>query len=109
MTSEEHPQQPDDHEPSAERQAELEAAYEAQQDTDAPYTGVRIQTLGELHWVMAKRRWVGELHLPEAWNWPNLRGDTFKRPTLAALATTPSPAHPPSHKGMEPLPRSTLV
>jgi hypothetical protein len=59
MSDEQTNQQPDTSEPSPERQAELEAAYEKQKDNDAPYKGVRIRTLGELNWIMRQRRWSG--------------------------------------------------
>ena len=48
-------QLPDSSEPSDERQAELETAYEAQKDTDAPYKDVSILTVGEVLWIMAQR------------------------------------------------------
>jgi hypothetical protein len=49
---------PDDTEPTAERQAELRAAYDANVVAGkAPYAGVPIRTRGELSWVMLERRW----------------------------------------------------
>jgi hypothetical protein len=50
--------QPDDSEPTPERQAELRAAYEANMAAgQAPYAGVAIRTRGELQWVMRERAW----------------------------------------------------
>jgi uncharacterized protein YjbI with pentapeptide repeats len=52
--------QPDDSEPTPERQAELRAAYEANVAAGkAPYEGVHIRTRGELQWVMRERKWTG--------------------------------------------------
>ena len=52
-------QQPDDSIPTTERQAELEAAYEANVAAGKePYEGVEIRTRGELHWVMTRRDWL---------------------------------------------------
>lgn len=51
---------PDDLEPAATRQAELEAAYEANVAAGRPpYAGVRIGTRGELTWIMDRRGWSG--------------------------------------------------
>jgi hypothetical protein len=61
-------QQPDTSEPSDVRKAELEAAYAAQKETDAPYKGVEIRTLGEVSWIMACRKWSGAPILPEGFN-----------------------------------------
>jgi uncharacterized protein YjbI with pentapeptide repeats len=48
--------------PPAERQAELRAAYAANVERSAPpYAGVRIQTLGELRWILAERGWTADL------------------------------------------------
>jgi hypothetical protein len=67
--------QPDDSEPSPERQAELRAAYEANVTAGkAPYAGVPIRTHGELNWVGRERRWSGEFNLPEASERANLSG-----------------------------------
>jgi uncharacterized protein YjbI with pentapeptide repeats len=53
--------QPDDHEPSAPRQAELEAACLANIAAGRPpYYRVRIHSRGELWWIMQKRQWSGE-------------------------------------------------
>ena len=53
---------PDDSEPSLVRQAELRAAYEANVASGkAPYEGVAIRTLGELHWILDERGWLEEL------------------------------------------------
>jgi uncharacterized protein YjbI with pentapeptide repeats len=51
-------QQPDTRAPSDERKAELEAAYERQKDTDAPYKGVEIRSLGELQWIINNHKWL---------------------------------------------------
>jgi uncharacterized protein YjbI with pentapeptide repeats len=54
-------EEPDDSEPTPERQAELRAAYDANVAAGkAPYEGVRIRTLDELSWIMRERDWSGE-------------------------------------------------
>src|SRR5262249_50221870 len=51
----------DDTPPTAARQAELRAAYEANVTVgQPPYAGVAIRTRGELAWLMAERGWSGE-------------------------------------------------
>src|SRR5262249_20974682 len=51
----------DDSAPTAARQAELRAAYEANVAAgQPPYAGVAIRTRGELAWLMAERGWSGE-------------------------------------------------
>ncbi|HEX8033920.1 MAG TPA: pentapeptide repeat-containing protein, partial [Ktedonobacterales bacterium] len=53
--------QPDDAEPSAERQTELRAAYAANVAAGKPpYADVHIRTRGELLWVLRERGWSGE-------------------------------------------------
>ncbi len=74
MANDEQQQQPDTSEPSDGRKAELEAAYEQQKDTDAPYKDVRIGTLGELQWIMQQRKWSGEFNLPNGMQRANLAG-----------------------------------
>ncbi len=50
--------QPDDSEPSPERQAELRAAYEANVVSGKPpYAGVAIHTRGEINWIVKERGW----------------------------------------------------
>jgi Pentapeptide repeats (8 copies) len=66
------PDVPDRREPSEKRKVELQAAYH--EETDAPYHGVRIQTLGEVEWIFAQRRWSGRFILQEGMKRPNLRG-----------------------------------
>ncbi len=67
--------QPDDSEPSAERQAELRAAYEANvAEGNAPYAGAAIRTQGELSWVMEERRWSNAFPLPAGYVRANLSG-----------------------------------
>ncbi|MGZ3601809.1 MAG: hypothetical protein ACXWQ5_19425, partial [Ktedonobacterales bacterium] len=52
--------QPDDTEPSVERQTELRAAYAANVAANKPpYADVRIRTRGELFWVLRERGWSG--------------------------------------------------
>jgi Pentapeptide repeats (8 copies) len=51
---------PDTSEPSPERQSELETAYEAKKGSFAPYTRVKIRTLGELQWIIQRRKWSSE-------------------------------------------------
>ena len=50
-------QQPDTREPSEERKAELEAAYDKQKGSDPPYKGIEIGTLGEVQWIVEQRHW----------------------------------------------------
>lgn len=52
-------QPPDMRVPPPERKAKLEAAYEQQKNSDAPYKGAEILTLGELQWIMQQRHWSG--------------------------------------------------
>jgi uncharacterized protein YjbI with pentapeptide repeats len=66
-------QQPDMREPSDERKAELESAYQANIVAGkAPYEAVTIHTGGELQWIMAQRKWSGALSLPEGMQRANL-------------------------------------
>ncbi len=74
MANADQQQHPDTREPSDERKAELEAAYEAQKGTDAPYKDVQIRTLDELQWIMQQRRWSGEEDLSDEMERVNLTG-----------------------------------
>jgi hypothetical protein len=69
--------QPDSRAPSAERQAELDAAYTANvQSGKPPYAHVKIGTLGELRWIVQTRGWSGdpsELMEQEPRSGPDLR------------------------------------
>lgn len=57
-TAQPNKQEPDDSEPSPERQAELRAAYEANVKLGKPpYAGVVIRTRGELNWIVQERGW----------------------------------------------------
>src|SRR5690348_7746446 len=52
--------QPDDTEPSIERQRELRVAYAANVAAGKPpYADVRIRTRGELFWVLREHGWSG--------------------------------------------------
>jgi hypothetical protein len=52
---------PDDSAPSAERQAELHAAYEANLAAGRPpYANTRLLTRGEVAWVLQERGWSGK-------------------------------------------------
>jgi uncharacterized protein YjbI with pentapeptide repeats len=52
---------PDDSEPTADRQAELRSAYQANIEAGrAPYAEVRIRTRGEVSWIIASHGWSGE-------------------------------------------------
>src|SRR5258706_13884357 len=74
--------QPDDREPTPERQAELQAVYEANMAKGkAPYEGVRIDTRGEVLWIMRERGWVGEYGENRAGP-ANLRGAIFSGANL---------------------------
>lgn len=57
MADENKQEEPDYSPPSAERQAELEAAYEKQKDTDAPYNHVWFNSKSEIEWVRVHRHW----------------------------------------------------
>ncbi len=76
-------EQPDTSVPPPERQAALEAAYERQKDSEAPYKGVLIKTLGELQWIMQQRRWYGEQGLPIGMQWANLSGADLRGANLS--------------------------
>src|SRR5690348_8682548 len=70
--------QPDDSEPSPERQAELRAAYGANVAAGkAPYENVDIRTLRELSWVMRERGWSGDEILVVNQERANLSGATL--------------------------------
>src|SRR5258708_27611930 len=73
--------EPDLSEPSGERKAELRAAY--QEESDGPYKGVAIRTLGELYWIFSERNWSGEYYFPEGMARPNLSGATLSGATLS--------------------------
>jgi len=54
-------QQPDDTTPTPERQAELRAAYDANIAAGRPpYANVRLNTRGEVRWILQERGWSGE-------------------------------------------------
>ncbi|HEX8035384.1 MAG TPA: pentapeptide repeat-containing protein [Ktedonobacterales bacterium] len=75
---------PDDSEPTPERQAELQAAYEANVAAGkAPYAGVEIRTRGELRWVMQERRWSSEVELPEGYERAILSGANLRDASLS--------------------------
>jgi uncharacterized protein YjbI with pentapeptide repeats len=87
MSDEQPPAQPDDREPSPERQAELRAAYEANVTAGkAPYAGVRIRTRGELRWIMQECRWSGGASLPEGYERAELSGADFFRADLSGAS-----------------------
>jgi Pentapeptide repeats (8 copies) len=78
--------EPDDSEPTPERQAELRAAYEANVAAGrAPYEGVRIRTRGELQWVMRQRDWSGERDAGDD-EQPNLSGVDLREVNLSHVA-----------------------
>jgi uncharacterized protein YjbI with pentapeptide repeats len=55
------PPEPDDTEPTLDRQQELrEACAKNREQRKAPYTGVHVQTKGELLWIMREQGWSGE-------------------------------------------------
>jgi hypothetical protein len=75
--------EPDDTEPTRERQAELRAAYEANVAAGkAPYEGVRIRTLGELRWIMSTRGWTGEATDAEEGRRVDLTGASLRQAVL---------------------------
>jgi hypothetical protein len=54
-------EQPDDNEPTPERQHELRAAYSENVNANrAPYTDVWIRTRGELFWIMHEHNWLNK-------------------------------------------------
>jgi uncharacterized protein YjbI with pentapeptide repeats len=58
MADEAKSEQPDDREPTPERQAELRAAYEANAKAGrAPYASVHVRSRGELQWIAQERHW----------------------------------------------------
>jgi hypothetical protein len=70
--------QPDDSEPSPERQTELRAAYDKNVAAGkAPYEGVRVRTRGELQWVMRERGWTDSPLYEEGQKRADLRGAVF--------------------------------
>jgi uncharacterized protein YjbI with pentapeptide repeats len=77
-------EQPDDSEPSAARQVELRAAYEANVAAGkAPYARVQIRTRGELQWVMQERGWSGDVvDLATGHEPAHLSGADFARANL---------------------------
>lgn len=69
--------EPDDREPTPDRQDEFKAAYEANVAAGkAPYEGVAFRTRGELHWVLRERRWTAEYD-PQDRQHANLSGASF--------------------------------
>jgi len=77
MTNDEQQQYPDSREPSDERKVELETAYKAQKEIDAPYKGIQIRTIGEVRWIMEQRNWSGEDELPNGMERANFSGAIF--------------------------------
>src|SRR5689334_4896934 len=74
---------PDDSEPTPERQAELEAAYE-QNDAaqQPPYKGVEFRTRGEVKWAIAKRKWSSDVRISSH---PNFIGAYLSRVNLSGV------------------------
>jgi Pentapeptide repeats (8 copies) len=57
--------QPDDREPSVERQAELRDQREKNEDRGKPpYAGVLVRTRGELQWILREHDWSGSVTVP---------------------------------------------
>jgi uncharacterized protein YjbI with pentapeptide repeats len=84
MSDEQHETtQPDTREPDEERQAELDAAYERQKGSDSPYKGVKIQTLGELQWILRRRQWSVAFIVPEGMERANFREADFRFANLS--------------------------
>lgn len=78
--------QPDDAEPSPERQAELRAAYAANVAAGkAPYADVRILTRGELLWVMRERGWSGKFDAYTVKYVIKPRGETHEHADLSGV------------------------
>jgi hypothetical protein len=68
---------PDDREPSAERQAELRAAYERNVAAGSPpYAGCDLHTRGEVLWAVRERGWSASYD-PERRQRANLSGASF--------------------------------
>jgi uncharacterized protein YjbI with pentapeptide repeats len=66
--------EPDDTEPTPERQAELRDAYERNvAAARPPYAGVNIRTRGEVRWIFRERHWSGGLQLSPDEQRPDLR------------------------------------
>jgi hypothetical protein len=86
MSDEQPPAQPDDSEPSPERQAELRADHEANVAAGkAPYADVRIGTLGELLWVVQERRWSNDIVPPDGHVHANLSGIDLHHVNLSGI------------------------
>lgn len=82
-------QEPDDAIPSKERQADLEAAYQANISAGrSPYQDVAIETLGELLWVIEARNWLGDLFedTSEGKDTANLSGANLSYTNLSGVA-----------------------
>lgn len=73
MTSDQ--DEPDDSEPTLDRQADLEAAYEANVKAGKPpYARVAVLTRGELVWIINKRLWATTPDRAKGQDRPDLRG-----------------------------------
>jgi len=66
--------EPNDTEPTPERQTELREAYERNIAADRPpYAGASIHTRGELRWILRERHWSGEALMSTEERRPDLR------------------------------------
>lgn len=86
LTEENQQGQPDTTPPNEERQRELESVYEQHKDTESPYKGIHIQTLGELKWILEQRQWSDEIVLDEEDQRPNLSGADLRYTNLSRVA-----------------------
>ncbi len=78
--------QPDDGEPSAERQEELRAANAANVAAGKPpYADVRIHSRGELFWVMGERGWSGRYDAYTVKYLVKPRGESYEPANLSGV------------------------
>ncbi len=75
---------PDETRPGEERQADLTAQRDKNLgEGKPPYQGVRIDTLGEVVWILEVEHWSGALFLPEGFTRANLSGAYLRGANLS--------------------------
>jgi uncharacterized protein YjbI with pentapeptide repeats len=85
---------PDDSEPTPERQAELQAAYDKNMAAGrAPYEDVHIRTQSELQWVLRVRGWSGDYPLPESREPADLRWADLRDANLSGVSLYQADLH----------------
>jgi uncharacterized protein YjbI with pentapeptide repeats len=79
--------EPNDTEPTPERQAELREAYERNIAADRPpYAGVSIHTRGEVRWILHERHWSGEAQMSPEEQRPDLRQAVLSHANLSNMS-----------------------